>query len=141
MSIFNAMRINGSGLTLERLKLDTTSTNIANANTTRTAEGGPYQRKRVTFEENLLNQKNNIGNSQKSFGVRPTGMKESDEMVLTYDPAHPDADEEGYVHQSNVDMADEMVEMMNTLRTYEANATALNASKGMLKKALEINAG
>lgn len=140
MSVFDSMRINGSGLTLERLKLDTISTNIANVNTTRTAEGGPYRKKEVTFEENLMSKKNGLGGMEKSFGVKPTGIEESDEILLAYDPLSPDADEDGYVQQSNVNMADEMVEMMNTLRTYEANTTALNASKSMLKKALEISA-
>lgn len=140
MSVFDSMRINGSGLTLERLKLDTISTNIANVNTTRTAEGGPYRKKEVTFEENLMSKKNGLGGMEKSFGVKPTGIEESDEILLAYDPLSPDADEDGYVQQSNVNMADEMVEMMNTLRTYEANTTALNASKSILKKALEISA-
>lgn len=140
MSVFDSMRINGSGLTLERLKLDTISTNIANVNTTRTAEGGPYRKKEVTFEENLMSKKNGLGGMEKSFGVKPKGIEESDEILLAYDPLSPDADEDGYVQQSNVNMADEMVEMMNTLRTYEANTTALNASKSILKKALEISA-
>lgn len=140
MSVFDSMRINGSGLTLERLKLDTISTNIANVNTTRTAEGGPYRKKEVTFEENLMSKKNGLGGMEKSFGVKPTGIEESDEILLAYDPLSPDADEDGYVQQTNVNMADEMVEMMNTLRTYEANTTALNASKSILKKALEISA-
>ncbi len=140
MSVFDSMRINGSGLTLERLKLDTISTNIANVNTTRTAEGGPYRKKEVTFEEYLMSKKNGLGGMEKSFGVKPTGIEESDEILLAYDPLSPDADEDGYVQQSNVNMADEMVEMMNTLRTYEANTTALNASKSILKKALEISA-
>ncbi|SFH51527.1 flagellar basal body rod protein FlgC [Pisciglobus halotolerans] len=140
MSVFDSMRINGSGLTLERLKLDTISTNVANVNTTRTAEGGPYRKKEVTFEENLMSKKNGLGGMEKSFGVKPTGIEESDEILLAYDPLSPDADEDGYVQQSNVNMADEMVEMMNTLRTYEANTTALNASKSILKKALEISA-
>lgn len=142
MSIFDSMRINSSGLSLERLKLDTISSNIANVNTTRTEEGGPYQKKTVVFEESLMQKTADLAGTidQKSFGVRATGIEESDELVLEYNPTHPDADEEGYVSMSNVDMADEMVDMMNTIRTYEANVTATNASKSMLSKALEISA-
>ncbi|MBM6614702.1 flagellar basal body rod protein FlgC [Desemzia sp. RIT804] len=142
MSIFDSMRINSSGLSLERLKLDTISSNIANVNTTRTEEGGPYQKKTIVFEESLMQKTSDLAGSinQKSFGVRATGIEESDEIVLEYNPTHPDADEFGYVSMSNVNMADEMVDMMNTIRTYEANVTATNASKGMLSKALEISA-
>lgn len=142
MSIFDSMRINSSGLSLERLKLDTISSNIANVNTTRTEEGGPYQKKTVVFEESLMQKTSDLAGSinQKSFGVRATGIESSDEIVIEYNPTHPDADEFGYVTKSNVNMADEMVEMMNTIRTYEANVTATNASKNMLSKALEISA-
>ncbi len=142
MSIFDSMRINSSGLSLERLKLDTISSNIANVNTTRTEEGGPYQKKTVVFEESLMQKTSDLAGSihQKSFGVRATGIEASDEIVIEYNPTHPDADEFGYVNKSNVNMADEMVEMMNTIRTYEANVTATNASKNMLSKALEISA-
>lgn len=142
MSIFDSMRINSSGLSLERLKLDTISSNIANVNTTRTEEGGPYQKKTVVFEESLMEKTSDLAGSinQKSFGVRATGIEASDEIVIEYNPTHPDADEFGYVTKSNVNMADEMVEMMNTIRTYEANVTATNASKNMLSKALEISA-
>ena len=142
MSIFDSMRINSSGLSLERLNLDTISSNIANVNTTRTEEGGPYQKKTVVFEESLMQKSSDLAGSinQKSFGVRATGIEASDEIVIEYNPTHPDADEFGYVTKSNVNMADEMVEMMNTIRTYEANVTATNASKNMLSKALEISA-
>lgn len=142
MSIFDSMHINSSGLSLERLKLDTISSNIANVNTTRTEEGGPYQKKTIVFEESLMQKTSDLAGSinQKSFGVRATGIEESDEIVLEYNPTHPDADEFGYVSMSNVNMADEMVDMMNTIRTYEANVTATNASKSMLSKALEISA-
>ncbi|MFL2100357.1 flagellar basal body rod protein FlgC [Desemzia sp. FAM 23989] len=142
MSIFDSMRINSSGLSLERLKLDTISSNITNVNTTRTEEGGPYQKKTIVFEESLMQKTSDLAGTigQKSFGVKATGIEESDEIVMEYNPTHPDADEFGYVSMSNVNMADEMVDMMNTIRTYEANVTATNASKSMLSKALEISA-
>lgn len=169
MAIFDSMKINTSALNLGRMKLDVISSNIANVNTTRTEDGGPYLSKSVTFEEsikdavsfsdnqyrgtssgNLMRTTNSghqlassgIGNpsGRKSFGVRTTGIVENEEnLKIQYDPSHPDADEEGYVTYPNVDMADEMIDLMNTLRSYEANVTAMDASKSMLKKALEIS--
>ena len=142
MSIFNAMQINASGLTLERFKLDTISTNIANVNTTRTEDGeGPYIKQSVVFEEDF--QRANaqlVDNSNvKSAGVRIIGIdRDEDNVRLAYEPNHPDADEDGYVAYPNVDMADEMVDMMTAIRTYDANVTAINSSKDMLKRALEI---
>lgn len=145
MSIFDSMQINASGLSLERLKLDTISTNIANVNTTRTEDGeGPYLKKEVIFEESLKQVEMSLAGqgTEKSFGVNPTEIRENTEdIVMEYDPSHPDANEEGYVQQSNVNMADEMVDMMTTLRTYDANVTAMNASKEMLSKALQITIG
>lgn len=141
MAVFDALNISSSGLSLERLKLDTISTNIANVNTTRTEEGGPYQRKTIVFQEALKKSSNQLNlNNQKSFGVRTTEIATDDTVVMTYDPSHPDANAEGYVASSNVNMADEMVNMMNTIRAYEANATALEAGKDMLKQALLISA-
>lgn len=145
MSIFDSMQINASGLSLERLKLDTISTNIANVNTTRTEDGeGPYLKKEVVFEESLKQVETSFNGqgAEKSFGVKPTEIRENTEdIVMEYDPTHPDANEEGYVQQSNVNMADEMINMMTTLRTYDANVTAMNASKEMLSKALQITIG
>lgn len=142
MSMFDSMQINQSGLSLERFKLDTISTNVANMNTTRTEDGGPYLKKTVTFEESLKAQESFFTGekSLKSFGVKTTGIVENeDNLNYIFEPNHPDADEDGFVAYPNVNMADEMVEMMQTLRSYDANVTALNASKEMMKKALEIS--
>ena len=172
MSIFKSMQINTSGLSLERLKLDTISTNIANVNTSRTEEGGPYRRKVVVFTENLQNETNrlrllstenasnnrdninkvniinnrndlntvNYLNGPSSEGVKVIGIEEDDsEMRMEYDPSNPDADENGYVEMPNVNMVDEMIDLIKTQRSYEANVTALNTSKSILKKALEIS--
>lgn len=144
MSVFNSMKINASGLSLERLKMDIISTNVANVNTTRTEDGGPYRRKEVLFQESLLEARNSInGNFQnKSFGVKVTGIAEDEEnQQFIYDPDHPDADENGYVETSNVNMVDEMIALLNTQRSYEANVTALNSNKSILRKALEISKG
>ncbi|WP_161878921.1 flagellar basal body rod protein FlgC [Alkalibacterium sp. MB6] len=142
MSIFNSMQINASGLTLERFKLDTISTNIANVNTTRTEDGeGPYLKQQVEFEENLKRVTSGFTDetSTKSAGVRITGVDVNEDNIrLVYEPSHPDADEEGYVAYPNVDMANEMIDMMTAIRTYDANVTAINTSKDMLKRAMEI---
>ena len=113
-------------------------------NTTRTEEGGPYRRKEVVFEESLLEARNSINNKieNKSFGVKVTEIVEDVEnQEFIYDPNHIDADIDGYVETSNVNMVDEMIALLNTQRTYEANITALNSSKSILKKALEISKG
>lgn len=136
MGVFDSFNINTSGLTLERMKLDTISTNIANVNTTRTEEGGAYKRKTVTFQESL--KKETDSNKSKSAGVRTTGIREDANTKTVYQPEHPDADENGYLELPNVNLSDEMINMMNTLRTYEANVTAFESSKTMMKKALEI---
>ena len=141
MSIFNSLHINASGLGLERLKLDTISSNIANINTTRTEDGGAYIKKEVLFEESLKHVKSSLtGNvEKKSFGVKATDIAENEDgMVIEYNPTHPDADENGYLQLPNVNMADEMIDMITAQRSYDANVTAMNASKEMLKKALEI---
>ncbi|MEC6747112.1 flagellar basal body rod protein FlgC [Marinilactibacillus sp. XAAS-LB27] len=142
MSIFDGMRINASGLTLERFKLDTISTNIANVNTTRTENGeGPYIKQQVEFEESLRTQTSGFTGdvNTSSAGVRVTGVTADEENIkMVFEPEHPDADEFGYVAYPNVDMADEMVEMMTAMRTYDANVTAMNNNKELLKRALEI---
>lgn len=135
MSVFNSMKINASGLSLERLKMDIISTNMANVNTSRTEDGGPYRRKEVLFEEMLSSQK-------KSSGVKVTQIYEDEaNMRIIHKPDHPDADEDGYLTLPNVNMVDEIINLINTQRTYEANVTALNTSKNLLKRALEISKG
>lgn len=142
MGYFSSMQINTSGLNLERLKLDVISSNITNANTTRTPEGGPYLKKEVTFEESIKRQQSYFTGQpaqNQSFGVRSTGIIENDANIkMVFEPDHPDANEEGYVAYPNVDMADEMIDLMTTMRAYDANVTAMNASKAMLNKALQI---
>jgi flagellar basal-body rod protein FlgC len=144
MSVFNSMRINASGLTLERLKLDTISSNIANVNTTRTEEGGPYLRKEVVFEEMVEKAQSRITGrlEKRTAGVKVTEVYEDpDNLRSVYDPEHVDADEEGYVLMPNVNLLDEMVRLIEAQRSFEANATALKASKAMLNKALTISKG
>ncbi len=149
MSLFNGFNISASGLTANRLRMDVVSSNIANANTTRgelvNGEWMPYRRKSVEltqsgvspFEQKLQSTMNK-GNGNVS-GVTVAKIEEDPTpFQLSYDPTHPDADENGYVRLPNVDPIKEMVDLMSATRSYEANVTALNASKSMFMKALEI---
>ena len=141
MSVFKSMQINHSGLSLERLKMDIISTNMANVNTTRSEDGGPYKKKEVLFMENLVSAVGSM-EKKKSEGVKVVGIRDKEEGLReVYDPDHPDSNEEGYVFFPNVNMVDEMISLINVQRTYEANVTALTTSKNILKKALEISKG
>lgn len=142
MRIFKAFEISTSGLTAEKLKLDTISSNIANSGTTRTEDGGAYKRKIAVFKENL-HKEIDINSGKRSLvtkGVKVHSVIEDEEtpMKMIYDPSHPDANDQGYVEMPNVNILNEMVDMIAATRAYEANVTALNASKAMFLKALEI---
>lgn len=142
MSIFTGLNINASGLALERLKLDTISTNIANVNTHQTEDGEAYRRKTIDFSESLKNvqaTQQGLKTEKMSFGVKVNQIREDQTENLSYDPTNPNADEDGYIALSNVNTADEMVAMIEALRTYEANASSLEANKLILRKALEIS--
>ena len=133
-----------SGLRAHQTKMDVIGNNIANVNTTRTEEDGPYLRKNVVFEENLKTELSKVTGrmEKKSNGVRVVGIAQDEEnLEMVYNPSHPDANEEGYVMMPNVNMVDEMIHLISTQRAYEANVTALNTSKSILKKALEISKG
>jgi len=143
------MNISGSGLTAQRLRMDVISENLANIDTTRTQDGGPYRRKMVVFSSTaqtstlfnkmLYNNINEINNTNQSRGVEVSEILEDEEpFKLAYNPTHPDANEDGYVEMPNVDSLKETVDMMEAVRAYQSNITALNAIKQMASKALEI---
>lgn len=132
MNSFDAMRISASGLSAERLRMDTITANMVNATTTRTEEGGPYVRKVAVFQEAL-------DSSMNSYGVKAVGIKEDKSALrLVYDPSHPDANADGYVSYPNVNVLNEMADMIAATRAYEANVDTLDANKAMFMKALEI---
>ena len=138
---FDTMRISASGLSAERLRMDTIASNIANATTTRTENGGPYKRKIAVFEENLNNElnKRNGRTEKKLYGVKSTGIVEDSSPIRKmYDPSHPDADAEGYVSMPNVNVLNEMADMIAASRSYEANVDTLSATKSMFTKTLEL---
>jgi flagellar basal-body rod protein FlgC len=149
MRIFHALDVSASGLTSERLRLDLIANNLANANTTRTADGGPYLRQLALVSSRpaggafgsalRLASSGRAGGVSTGNGVQVTGiMRDPSPPVLKYDPSHPDANAEGYVMLPNVNIVTEMTDLVTATRAYEANVTALNASKQMLLKALEI---
>lgn len=145
MSVFNAFSISSSALTAQRLRMDIISQNIANVNTTRTEDGTPYRRKTIVFQEreNTSFSQYLSQASKKRYltggGVRVAAIVEDPSPFKeVYDPGNPDADENGIVQMPNVDIVTEMVNMISATRAYEANITAMNASKSMATKALEI---
>lgn len=149
MSIFHSFNASASALTAQRLRMDVISSNIANAQTTRATldDAGnyvPYRRKMVVFEPNEKSFQSFLHQAQNrqtppGNGVRVSRIVEDAEpFKMVFDPTHPDANEEGYVQLPNVDPLKEMVDLMSATRAYEANVTSLNATKGMLMKALEI---
>ncbi len=132
MDIF---KVSASALDANRVRMNTIASNMANAQSTETEEGGPYTKKNVVFKTVLLGQ----DRSAPLEGVNVAGIVEDSKPPLViYDPGHPDADEEGNVLMPNINVIEEMVNMMMALRSYEANVKAFNISKGMYQKALEI---
>ena len=145
MGILSSLAVSVSGMTAQRYRVNTISENIANAETTRTPEGGPYRRRIVTFaavsndrtfEEELLAQNRSQDTSTQ---VKVVGVSQDPSApILKYDPGHPDANEEGYVEMPNVNVMEEMANLMMATRSYEANVTTFNATKGMVQSALDI---
>ncbi|AZB42935.1 flagellar basal body rod protein FlgC [Bacillus sp. FJAT-42376] len=145
MSIFNSLNTSASALTAQRLRMDVVSSNIANAETTRgklvDGKWQPYQRKLVEIKErdSFSSMFSTARNGMAGSGVQVTQISDDKTpFKLVYDPAHPDADVQGYVKLPNVDPLKEMTDLISSSRSYEANVTVFNASKSMLLKALEI---
>ena len=156
MTIFHSMNTTASALTTQRLRMDVISSNIANVDTTRArqvnGEWEPYRKKSVVLSEqqegrqfgSFLNvAMGRSSNEAAGNGVKVKEIQENTEtpFKLVYDPTHPDANEEGYVQTSNVELLTEMVDLISASRSYEANVTMFNANKAMLTKALEIGKG
>ena len=162
--LFGSIRISASGLKGQRLKMDTTAQNLANAETTRTAEGTPYRRQTVAFSEALAARRaagpvlesspssltrtdpRHLGGSARRAaapvlrGVEAEAGVAADasDFKVVFEPGHPDADEDGYVLKPNVNVITEMVDMITASRAYEANVSAVQSAKTMFAKALEI---
>ncbi len=149
--MFDSLNISASALTATRLRMDVTSSNIANASTTRgkivDGKWEPYRRKMVemeprmkSFNQVLQGEMDKQARSESNLqGVRVTGIVDDQTpFKIVYDPTHPDADTDGYVRLPNVDLSKEMVDMLAASRAYEANVTSFNTGKSIMLKALEI---
>jgi len=165
--LFESIRISGTGLAGQRVKMDVVARNLANAETTRTAEGTPYRRQQAVFREELERrvslQRQRLGREEEPGtgpmrthpghlpGLQPFAFQDREgmntdvavapdasEFRVVYEPGHPDADEQGYVLMPNVDVITEMVDMIAASRAYEANVSAVQAAKDMFTQALKI---
>lgn len=144
MGLFQAFDVCASGMTAQRFRTDIIAQNVANVNTTRTEDGTPYRRKMVTFAERdkdtfrtmFTSKRNEYGGN----GVKVGKVLEDEETdyIMKYDPSHPDADENGYVSYPNVNIVQEMTDLIDASRGYEANVTAFNAIKSMAQAGLRV---
>ena len=151
MNLFGVMDISASGLKAERVRAEVVASNMANSETTRTADGGPYRRHHVVFS---AVDGGSFGQSMLSQGVRPgsgmslkgsaggvavTGViEDQSDPLMRFDPQHPDAGADGYVAYPDINPLTEMVDLMGAQRSYGLNASAVQAEKGMLASSLEI---
>jgi flagellar basal-body rod protein FlgC len=147
MGLFDAIDIAGSGLSAERVRMDVTSENLANAQTTRAANGQPYQRQEVVlkqdgtpdFESTLAGALGNTASQGSSGGVEVAGIvadKTPDQLV--YDPGNPEADKQGYVKMPNVNTVTEMVDLISESRSYQSDVTAMQTAKSMFTATLGL---
>jgi flagellar basal-body rod protein FlgC len=150
MGFFDGYNVSTSGMSAQRTRINVVSANIANAKTTHTLEGGPYKKQQVVFEDILLakNKKTNANdiettnNKNSDISLRGVGVKsvlQSDaKPVMRYEPAHPDANEKGYVAYPDINPVVEMVDLIEAMRSYEANVASYTAHKNIDSKTLEI---
>jgi flagellar basal-body rod protein FlgC len=143
MDFFSSMNISSSALTAERTRMNLISGNLANASSTRTSEGGPYKRKDAVFSatpvESPFNRALDSAAGQQARQVEIAEIVEDQNPPrMQYEPGHPDANAQGYVAMPNINVVEEMADMINASRSYEANVTAVQAAKSMALKTLEI---
>lgn len=141
MDIFTSMEVGASALKAQRMRLNTISSNLANVETTSTPEGGPYKKKNVVFRPVGTSFEKQLDSNLKGAvqGVQVQRITADErEPRMVYDPAHPDADPQGYVAMPNINVMDEIVDMMSATSAYEANVTVVQSAKRMALKALEI---
>lgn len=143
MNFFDAIHSSGSGLTAQRIRMNLVANNLANAQTTRTIDGGPYKRKLAVFETKPI-ERDFSKVLQQEVEKNPSQVNVSEivddkrQPVLKYDPMHPDANADGFVAMPNINVIEEMTDMLSASRSYEANVTAITTTKAMVQKALEI---
>jgi len=141
MDIFTTLKVASSALKAQRTRLNTISSNLANAETTSTPEGGPYKKKSVYFESTPIPFSGHLQNSLNKgvSGVKVAKILEDENPPQKiYNPSHPDAGDDGYVEMPNISVLKEMTDLMSATRSYEANTTTIKSAKRMAMKALEI---
>jgi flagellar basal-body rod protein FlgC len=139
MNLITAMDVNASGLTAQRRRVEVSSSNLANAQTTRTEGGGPYRRKDVVFQTTSFDQSLGTALSGGVQGVEVSQMVDDPRpFERRYQPGHPDADKEGYVSYPNVSVLEEMANLVEASRTYEANIGAISIVKSMINRTFDI---
>lgn len=143
MDLLSSLKISSSGLAANKKRMEAISSNIANAQTTRTDEGGPYRRKSVVFGAEPARDsfadilEGELGeNAQKVHATEVISTNRA--PILKYEPNNPDANDQGYVAYPNINVMEEMADMIAASRSYEANISALNTTKSMALKALEL---
>ena len=143
MNLFGVMEVSGSALLAERQRAEVVATNLANAETTRTAAGGPYQRQHVVFGAakpgTFATELASAGADPRMSGVKVQSiLADNAPPVRQYDPSHPDADADGYVSMPAINPVEEMADLMGASRSYQLNAAAVQATRGMIQQSLEI---
>jgi flagellar basal-body rod protein FlgC len=147
MSFFDGYNVATSGMSAQRTRINMVSANIANAQTTHTTDGGPYKKQNVVFEEILLDStkeqaKKNSSENLDSLSLKGVGVREiidsKDEPILKYEPEHPDSNKNGYVAYPNINPVIEMVDLIEAMRSYEANVSAFKTQKEMDTNTLDI---
>jgi len=140
LGVFSALEVSASGLSAERIRMNTTASNLSNARTTRTAQGGPFHRLDPVFEAVGLDRLRGLPSMQRGVSLVRVSKIQEDQRpgTMVYDPSHPDANGQGYVTYPNVNAVEEMVNMITATRAYEAGVTSINSIKQMARSALEI---
>ncbi|MCK4501818.1 MAG: flagellar basal body rod protein FlgC [Desulfuromonadales bacterium] len=141
MDIFATMKISASALKAQRTRLNAISSNLANIETTRTPDGGPYRKREVVFKSTQQDFANTLDNRMRDavHGVKVAHIQASSlPPRMVYNPSHPDADDQGQVAMPNISLVEETADMMSASRAYEANVTVIKSAKRMALKALEI---
>ena len=141
MDIFTTMKISASALKAQRIRMNAISSNLANIETTRTPDGGPYRKREVVFKSSQQGFANTLDTRMREAvqGVKVSHVQASNlPPRMVYDPSHPDADEQGQVAMPNISLVEETADMMSAARAYEANVTVVKSAKRMALKALEI---
>lgn len=147
MDLYKLLNVSGLGMQAQRSRMNVVTSNLVNAETTRTPEGGPYKRRDVVFQTLPMDGEEAPGLMTVGFSGRPSGLvavevagvRESAKAPRkVYDPEHPDADGEGYVSFPDINVMEEMTDLMSAVRSYEANLAVFNATKGLVRKLLDL---